>query len=84
MDGRFHVVMTGTAELVAGELKVPGAGGLKPDPSYRAARHAILVEAEFRNIERMDDITRMKQNMDGTTDRHHQIGGDNILRRAGI
>ena len=83
-DGGLHVVVAGAAELVAGELEVPGADRLEPDPSDRAAGDAVLVEPKFGDVEGVDHVSCMQQHMDGAPDGDHQLGGDHILSSAWI
>ena len=84
LDRGFHVVMTGTAELVAGELEITGLRGLEPDPSDGSSRHTILIKTKFRDVERVNHIAGMQKHMNGTPHGDHEIRGDDILRRLRI
>ncbi len=75
-----HLVMPPAAKLGADQLKLSGRVGVKPDRN-RHARHRILLDAQNRQIERVENVRRFQINqclfvldevqvVDGEQDRH--------------
>ena len=63
--------MTGAAVLGAEDLVPPGRGGIEPGLRV-PARQDVLLDAEFRHVERMDDVAGSHQQADVASRRDPQ------------